>query len=104
MGLVNQLGDFSKVISEHALPLRELLKNNNEFNLLQEHERSFEKIKLSLCETPILAQFDPSKETQLQTDASKNKGLGYVLLPKHGQDWKLVQCRSRFISDTESRH
>ncbi|XP_066973183.1 uncharacterized protein [Macrobrachium rosenbergii] len=40
----------------------------------------------------------------LQTDASRLRGLGFVLLQKHGTDWKLTQCGSRFLSDVETRY
>ena len=48
--------------------------------------------------------FDPKKPTALHTDASRLNGLGYVLLQKHGEEWKLIQCGSRFLTDTESRY
>ncbi|XP_068207516.1 uncharacterized protein [Palaemon carinicauda] len=40
----------------------------------------------------------------LQTDASRLHGLGFALLQKHGTDWKLTQCGSRFLSDVETRY
>ena len=41
----------------------------------------------------------------LCTDAARTGGLGYALLQCHGhEDWKLVQCGSRFLSDVESRY
>ena len=48
--------------------------------------------------------FDPKKITALHTDASRLNGLGYVLLQKHGEEWKLIQCGSRFLTDTVSRY
>ena len=40
----------------------------------------------------------------LQTDASRLKGLGFALLQKHQETWKLVQAGSRFITETESNY
>ena len=40
----------------------------------------------------------------LQTDAARSKGLGYICLQKHEDRWKLIDCGSRFLSDTESRY
>merc|ERR1712055_670890 len=40
----------------------------------------------------------------LQTDASRLNGLGFVLLQKHRDGWRLVKCGSRFLSETESRY
>jgi hypothetical protein len=60
-----------------------------------------------LTSLPILAPFDPKKETVLLTDASRLKGLGFTLLQNHGDEvllWKLVQCGSHFLLDTETRY
>ena len=51
-----------------------------------------------------LALFDPALPTRLETDASRLHGLGYVLRQLDGDDWKLVQCGSRFLTDTESHY
>ena len=40
----------------------------------------------------------------LQTDAARSKGRGFALLQQHGGIWRLVQCGSRFLTDTESRY
>ena len=104
MGLVNQLGEFSSEISRNIGPLRSLLSKKNVFVWMKEHQESFDKIKMCLSSPPILCQFDPKKETVLQTDASKLNGLGYALLQRYENQWRVVQCGSRFLSDTESRY
>ena len=38
----------------------------------------------------------------LQTDTARLKGLGYALLQQHGETWRLVQCGSRFLTDTKT--
>ena len=40
----------------------------------------------------------------LQTDASRRNGLGFALLQLVEDRWRLVQCGSRFVTDTESRY
>ena len=40
----------------------------------------------------------------IQTDASHLNRLGFVLLQRHGDPWKLVQHGSRYLSDVESRY
>ena len=58
-------------------------------------------MKQALTTAPTLAYFDPTKETQLQTDAS-TLGIGFLLMQKSHQgdsDWELVQAGSRFLSD-----
>ena len=57
-----------------------------------------------LVSPTIFAFFDPKLSTVLQTDAARTIGLGLVLLQKHSDNWRLVQCGSRFLSDTESRY
>ena len=104
MGLANQLGRFSNQLSKAAEPLRDLMKSRNAFLWTPNHEAAFEETKNVLCSPPILAPFDPKLPTMLQTDASRLKGLGFALLQKHGDDWKLTQAGSRFITDTESRY
>ena len=61
-------------------------------------------MKQALCSPPVLAHFDPTLPTALQTDASRFKGLGYAFLQQHGGIWNLIQCRSRFLSDAETRY
>ncbi len=104
MGLVNQFSHFTTKISQAATPLRDLMKPKNKFIWNEEHTSAFKELKNILGAPPVLAQYDPSLPTMLQTDASKLKGLGYALLQKHGNLWKLVQCGSRFLSDTETRY
>ena len=104
MGLVQQLGDFSTDISSAADSLRGLLKPSNSFTWTPDHQVAFDAVKVALSSPPVLAHFDPSLPTMLQTDAARLKGLGYALLQRHGDHWRLVQCGSRFLSDTESRY
>ena len=66
--------------------------------------KAFNNVKDELCKSPILKNFDPSKETCLQTDASRLNGIGYALLQKHSEKWHLITSGSRFLSETESRY
>ena len=104
MGLINQLSNFSSSISRLSEPLRSLLKRNSTFLWLPVHDAAFQATKEALCNPPILSHFDPKKPTILQTDASKNNGLGYALLQKHDSEWKMIQCGSRYLTETESRY
>ena len=104
MGLVQQFGDFSTEISSAADALRGLLKPSNAFVWTPDHQTAFGNVKKALSAPPVLAHYDPELPTVLQTDAARLKGLGYALLQQHGDRWRLVQCGSRFLSDTESRY
>jgi hypothetical protein len=104
LGFVGQLADFPDEISAAAGPLRPLLRQGNQFVWSADQEKAFETVKRALISPPVLANFDPSAETVLQTDASRKSGLGYVLLQRQNDHWKLIQCGSIFVSDTESRY
>ena len=104
MGVANQLGGFTHLLSEAAGPLQDLLKPKNVFLWSPQHEEAFTKTKEILCSPHILVVFDPNLQTMLQTDASRLKGLGFALLQKHQVTWKLVQVGSRFITETESNY
>ena len=104
LGLVGQLSEFSQWIADAAEPLRDLLKPANEWLWTSQHDAAFEKVKKALVSPPVLAFFSPGLPTVLQTDASRQQGLGYVLMQQHGTEWKMIQCGSRFLTDTESRY
>ena len=84
-------------------PFQPLLSTKNEFLWSEEFQATFDAIKRTLTTTPILSYFNPEKPTRLCTDASR-KGLGFVLQQRDGEQWKLVQAGSRFLSDAESRY
>ena len=55
----------------------------------------------------MLATFDVSRETRLETDAARTRGLGYALMQREpGEEgrWRVVDAGSRFLSDTETRY
>ncbi len=104
MGIVNQFTDFSTCIAAAAEPLRGLMKTKNMFVWTSDHEATFSTVKKALVSPPVLAQYDPQLPIMLQTDTSRLKGLGFALLQRHGEQWKLEICGSRFLLDTESRY
>ena len=103
IGLVNQLSSSTNNLARMLDPFRPLLSTKNEFLWSEEFQATFDAIKRTLTTTPILSYFNPEKPTRLCTDASR-KGLGFVLQQRDGEQWKLVQAGSRFLSDAESRY
>ena len=103
-GLVQQFSEFSKRVAELAQPLRPLLKEGNSFAWDTEHQEAFTKVCEELSKPPMLAFFDPTAEVKLETDAARLGGLGFALYQKDSGKWKLLQCGSRFLTDTESRY
>ena len=96
VGMVNYLSRFSARLSELAELIRELCKDKVPFNWGPEHQAAFKQIKHGIVRAPILAYYNPKKETVLQTDASV-KGLGACLL----QDQKPVYFASKALTETQ---
>ena len=96
IGMINYLSKFSARLSELAEPIRELCKDKVPFNWGPEHQAAFKQMKHEIVRAPILAYYNPKKETVLQTDASI-KGLGACLL----QDEKPVYFASKALTETQ---
>ena len=96
IGMVNYLSRCSARLSELAEPIRELCKDKVLFNWGLEHQAAFKQMKHEIVRAPILAYYNPKKETILQTDASV-KGLGACLL----QDQKPVYFASKALTETQ---
>ena len=79
IGMINYLTKFLPHLTELSEPVRELIKDKVPFNWGPEHQESFEALKKDLVKAPVLAYYNPRKQTVLQTDAS-TKGLGACLL------------------------
>ena len=104
-GLANQTCNFSDEIAEALNPLKPLLKKQNTFLWLPEHEQAFEKARLILSSPKALAYYHPSRPTRLQVDASRLKGLGFILKQQNeNMEWKTIQAGSRFLSEAETRY
>ena len=79
IGMVNYLSKFAACLSELAEPIRELSKGKFPFNWGPENQKSFKLVKKLIAAAPILAYYNPSKRTVLQTDVSI-KGLRACML------------------------
>ena len=79
IGMVNYLSKFLARLSELAELIRDLCKDKVPFNWGLEHQAAFKQIKCEIVRAPILAYYNPKKETVLQMDASI-KRLGTCLL------------------------
>ena len=95
--MVNYLQKFAPNLSEATAPMRELLKEENQFLWDEEVQgRNFKRVKQLIVESPVLKYFDPKADTELQCDAS-GKGLGACLM----QDGQPVGCASRAMTSAE---
>ena len=74
MGMVNQLGKFCPKLA----PLHEFLSSKNDCNWGESQQKSFNAIKQDMASMPVLALFDPLRETFVSADASSYR-LGAVI-------------------------
>jgi hypothetical protein len=103
LGLVQQLGNFTPEITEMVAPLRGLNKNDVAWQWTPEMEEAFTVTRRTLASPPYLTFFDPGRPTELLADASRTRGLGF-LLRQRGPDnvWRTVQCGSRVLAKHEA--
>ena len=99
LGIATYMAPFAPNLSQHTATLRELLKNDADFQWTPSHETAFKKIKRLICKEITLSYFDPRAETQVQVDASSH-GLGAVLL----QNGRPIAFASKSLSDCERRY
>ena len=99
LGLVNYLNRFSPHLAELSEPLRQICRQNMEFELTESIHVAFSLTKEEISKNVTLPYFNPRSVTTLQTDASK-KGLGAVLL----QDSKPVMFASRALTGSERNY
>ena len=79
LGLVNYLNRFSPHLAELSEPLRQVCRQNVEFELTESVCVAFSRTKVEISKNVTLPYFNPESATTLQTDPSK-KGLGAVIL------------------------
>ena len=99
LGLVNYLNRFSPHLAELSEPLRQICRQNVEFELTESVHVAFSLTKEEISKNITLPYFNPKCATTLQTDASK-KGLGAVLL----QNSKPVMFASRALTGSERNY
>ena len=104
LGMVTYLSKFSPNLSQKVKPLRDLLSTKNEWVWGAYQREAFDRIKQELSATPVLALYDPSKETLVSADAS-SFGIGAVLAQKQSnQQWQPVAYASRSLTSTEQKY
>ena len=99
LGLVIYLNRFSLSLAELSEPLREICRQNMEFELNESVCVAFSRTKEEISKNVTLPYFNPRSTTTLQTDASK-KGLGAVIL----QDSRPVMFTSWALTGAERNY
>lgn len=103
LGVLNYFSKYVSRLSERTALLRTLIKSDNEFQWTENHAREWKSVTQILSTTPVLAIFDPRRETKITCDASKD-GVGAALLQYHSDGWRPVAYASRVLSQTEQRY
>jgi len=79
LGMANYLHRFCANYAEKARPLNDLLKKEQEWTWSTEHQTSFDSLKQSLMDAPILALPDHTRPFHVVCDAS-NFAIGCALM------------------------
>lgn len=113
LGMVNYQLKFLDHLSSLTQPLRDLCRDDVEFQWTAVHDAALKAIKEKLVSAPALAFFDPAKRVRVSADSS-SYGLGAVLenfWPTwehngvvHTDVWRPVYYASRTLTDTERRY
>jgi hypothetical protein len=103
IGLVNFMGRFIPNLATLGEPLNRLMKKEQPFVWGKEQDAAFVKLKEALTNASTLAYFDVKAKTRVIADASP-VGLGAVIVQKQGEDYTIICCASRSLSDIERRY
>ena len=97
-GQANQVAPFSEDTAEYLEPLRPLLSTKRTFIWDGYDQVAFEKARAALSSVRTQAFFDQTRPTLVSTDASRLKGLGFLLQQKQPNGtWRVVQALSRVL-------
>ena len=99
LGIVTYLAPFIPQLSQKTATIRDLLKNDSEFQWNASHQQAFNAVKEAIAKATTLAYYDPMKETTIQVDAS-SRGLGAVLM----QEGRPIAFASKSLTETERRY
>ena len=105
LGMATYCTKFIPNFSDVSEPLRKLTKKNQPFLWTEQQEKSFNTIKELLTSAEVMAYFDPSKDTEVVTDASPS-GLSAILMQKTPgkEDRRVVAYASRALTMVERRY
>ena len=104
LGMVNQLGKFSPQLADKTKPLRDLLSLKNEWIWEDSQDKAFKEIKEMLSTAPVLALYEPGRESVVSADAT-SYGIGAVLRQRQPEgEWRPIAYISRSLTDTEQRY
>ena len=103
LGLCGYYRRFIKGFSNIARPLHKLTENDKEFVWTNDCENSFQDLKSRLCNSPILAMPDFTKEFTLDCDAS-GTAIGAVLSQNFDGKERPIAYASRTLIKSERKY
>ena len=104
LGAVNQLTKFIPGLAQITEPFRDLLKREGTWQWKEKHDLAFNRVQKSVQQIIKLSHFNRSNKLRIICDAS-HEGLGAILMQKNDKnEWELLSCASRYLSDYETRY
>ena len=105
LGMTNFCARFIPDYSTITEPLRRLIKNNAEWKWTIEHENALHALRTVLVNEPVIAYFDPHKQTTVTVDASPY-GLGAIVTQRIDLSTtpQVIAYASRSLTDVECRY
>ena len=98
LGMITYLSPFISNLSAQTANLRELLKQDSDFQWSPSHQQALNGLRNKICEDATLAYSTQASQT-VQVDASMHS-LGATLM----QDGKPIAYASKALSDAETRY
>ncbi|MES9882663.1 MAG: RNase H-like domain-containing protein [Sedimenticola sp.] len=99
LGMTNYVSRFIPNYSTITEPLRRLTRESEPWVWTDSQQNAFETLKKTLSSDTVIAYFDPSKETELWTDASP-VGLSAIMT----QENRIIGYASKALSPVEQRY
>ena len=108
IGLATYCARFIPSLATMTDPLRDLIKDPDNWNWTEKHDIALQNIKASISETCSTAYFDIAKTTELVVDASP-VGVGAILVQYDNKDGNgltgsVVALASRALTPVEQRY
>lgn len=103
LSMINYMSKYMPDLATAAGPLYDLLKGQTAWTRDQPQRQAFQRLKEALITSPILANYDPQRQTAVSANAS-SYGIGGVLLQLHVESWKPVAYFSRRLTGAETRY